>query len=238
MADRGPLINLKWWLGGYDLSGRFNTGGLVTTCEDQDATAFSANTRIGIPGLPKTRAEFGGFVGFGAGEPDDVFAAIQRLEDQVLSVSPQTGAEGDRVYAFLAALASYQPRGRVGERFEFAGSAFATGAPLIPGTLLHHATRNASGDGTALQVGAVLSGQQLYAWLHVLAITGTLDVLVQSDTSGFPSPTTRVTFAQAAAIGAQWALPVAGPITNDFWRASWTLSGGGSALFVVGIGIL
>ena len=87
------------------------------------------------------------------------------------------------------------------------------------------------------QLGAVASGQIVAASLHVIAASGTsLDVTVESDsTSGMSSPTTQLTFAQATAIGGQF-LSAVGPITDDWWRVSWTVVGG-SFTFVVAIGI-
>ena len=62
--------------------------------------------------------------------------------------------------------------------------------------------------------------------MHVLAVSGTnptLDMIIQSDNvSGFTSPTTKITFDQAVAVGAQWGTRVAGPLTDDYYRASWT----------------
>jgi hypothetical protein len=54
----------------------------------------------------------------------------------------------------------------------------------------------------------------------------TLDVTVQSDDAeGFASPTTRLTFTQKSAIGAEFITPVAGPITDTWWRVSWAIGG-------------
>ena len=54
----------------------------------------------------------------------------------------------------------------------------------------------------------------------------TFTASVQSDDAvGFPSPTTRLTFAAATAIGAQQ-LTLDGPIPTDtFWRINWTIAG-------------
>ncbi len=66
----------------------------------------------------------------------------------------------------------------------------------------------------------------------------TLDVTIESAALvGFGSPTTRMTFSQMTARGAQFA-SVAGAITDPYWRVKWTLGGStpGFAL-VVAIGI-
>ena len=114
--------------------------------------------------------------------------------------------------------------------------------PVVRGTSLHPpgTARTATGNGTAVQVGAVASGRQMYAALHVLSVSGTatptLTVKVQSDTVGFGSATDQITFTAATAVGGQISR-VAGPITDDYWRASWTISGTNpSFLFVVVVG--
>ena len=164
------------------------------------------------------------------------------LKGEVLSISPQAGAEGEIGYSFQTALSEYSPGAPVGEILAFSVSGEASSGPLVRGTILHNATRTANGQGSAFQVGAVGASQKLYAALHVVAASGTtptLDVIVQSDDAmGMASPTNRITFAQASAIGAQWATPVAGAITDDWWRVDYTIGGGGpSFTFVCIIGI-
>jgi hypothetical protein len=57
-------------------------------------------------------------------------------------------------------------------------------------------------------------------------------VLLESDDNGsFTGATTRHTFAQNTAISSEWA-SVAGAVTDDYWRISWTV-GGGSPDFTV-----
>ena len=98
---------------------------------------------------------------------------------------------------------------------------------------------SASGDsGTGIQLGAVSATQSVHASLHALTVSGgTLDVTVESDTaSGFPSTTTRITFAQITAVGSEFA-SAAGAITDEYWRVDFTVGGGGTFDFVVCVGI-
>jgi hypothetical protein len=133
------------------------------------------------------------------------------------------------------------PSGAVGEMAAFRAAARSgDGAGLIGGTVIHNQTRTTSGNGTGFQLGAVGATQRVHGALHVLSAAGTtpsLTVVVQSDTSGFPSPTTQLSFAAKTAIGSEF-LSAAGPITDDFWRANFTISGTSpSFLFALILGI-
>ena len=84
-------------------------------------------------------------------------------------------------------------------------------------------------NGTAFDLGQVSSSQSLYGALHLMTAASTaraLSMTIQSATSsGFTTPTTRITFTLSSARGSTWALPVSGLSTDPkFWRAAWTLS--------------
>ena len=92
--------------------------------------------------------------------------------------------------------------------------------------LLPKTTATATANSTAIQLGAISASQTIYASLHVFSASAsdTLDVKIQSDTVGFPSATDRITFTQATAAGAELK-SLAGPITDDYWRVSYTIAG-------------
>jgi len=154
-------------------------------------------------------------------------------------------ADGSLAYTMKGMAASYVP-------FDGAAGELAMGritgknsGGIVRGLLMHPSTtaRTTSGTGTARQLGAVTSGKSMYAALHVLSATGTtpsLTVKVQSDdNSGMTSATDRITFAAADATGDYEWSSVAGAITDDWWRVTWTISGTGpSFLFAVVLGIL
>lgn len=82
---------------------------------------------------------------------------------------------------------------------------------------------------TGYQIGALTTGQQLYAGLHLtsasLGTTARMFIMtIQSATaSAFGAPSTRATFALSTVQGAEWAPPVGAISTEDtWWRATWT----------------
>jgi hypothetical protein len=99
---------------------------------------------------------------------------------------------------------------------------------LIRGTVDTASTIAATGSSTGAQLGAVSATQRVWAVVHFLTAGGTtpsITVKVQSDNnSGFTSPTDRITFTAATTKGGQFGSAV-GAITDDYWRATWTVSG-------------
>ena len=154
-------------------------------------------------------------------------------------------ADGSFAYLFRNSTASYTPSmSPVGDLAMAALSGNSTGG-IVRGSLIHpgSASRSSSSTGTGRQLGAVVAGKSMYAALHVLSVSGTstptLTVIVQSDdNAGFTTPTTRISFTAATAVGAQWG-SVAGALTDDYWRISYTISGTNPVFaFAVSAGVL
>jgi hypothetical protein len=98
----------------------------------------------------------------------------------------------------------------------------------------------ASGNGTPVQLGAVLANQSIYANLHVFSVsvggTPSITAKIQSDNAiGFPSPTDIGSFAPATVVGAQ-RLVIPGAITDDWFRAVVTVNSAGTFGVMVSIG--
>ncbi len=115
--------------------------------------------------------------------------------------------------------------------------------PLARGRSAHPSGTPRTGNGSeaGVNLGAVADGEHLYANLHVLSAAGTtpnLTVSVQSDSADtFGSPTTLGFFAARSTPGGQ-ATRFAGPITDTWFRVSWTITGTTpSFLFLVSLGV-
>lgn len=233
------LTNCKLYLAGRDLSGYLNALGLEYGAEPQDDTVFGDDTRSMVGGLKTVSMAHEGL--WDETPDEDLFGAIG-VVDKPVTIGPLTGAAGEVGYINRVLTASYQPGAEIGQLLKFSVAMQATDK-LVRGTILHNTAQTSSGDGTGYQVGAVGAGQSLYAALHVYAASGTsptLDVIVQSDDNGgFSSPTSRITFTQATDRTSEWATPVAGAITDDYWRVNFTIGGTGPSFsFIVTIGIL
>jgi hypothetical protein len=183
-----------------------------------------------------------------AGDPgkvDDATWANRRVLEP-WSTGPTDASDtsvGSLMYLTSALRTKSQILGNLGDVAGWSADARGTW-PLVRGVSAHPSgtPRTATGVGTSLQLGALAEGQNMYANLHVLSVSGTaaptLTMTVHSDNAtGFPSTTLRGSFAAKTAVGGE-SIRIAGPITDDWWRLSWTISGTNpSFLFLVSMGI-
>lgn len=236
------LQNSSAWAHGYDLSGVASAIALDYSAEPLDATVMTDDTRQFVGGLKMAAAQIEGF--FDPTTLDEALFTRIGLTGAPLTICPiKPPAVGSRAFSFKARQGQYDPAAaRVGELLRFAAGFDGGGSPLVRGQIAQVGSVSGAGQAAGVQLGAIGATQKLYAALHVLSITGggALTVTIGSDNgSGFPSETDQATFAAANAVGSEWLAPVSGPITDDWWRAKWTLTGTTpTAQFVVFFGIL
>lgn len=243
------LKNCKLYTGGYDLSGDLNKLTLSYGCAPVEYPTFGYGTVRRLCGLLEASYNFEGYSQLGDGLSDVVADAAIGTADDVVTVCPTTGAAGQPGYTMKALGLNLERGGAVGEMFAFTADGSVSGSRLMRGTIMANGALTATGNGTARQLGAVATGSRLYAAMHVIAVAGTnptLDMVVQSDIAeNFADATARITFAQATAIGAQFATPVAGPLVDgaeadDWWRLNYTIGGTDNPSFtvIVNVGIM
>lgn len=234
------LSGAKAYVGGYDMSGDLNGIALKYGADLKDATSIADSTRQRRPGLKDVGFQLDGYWNGGVGNVDDqAFNSMVAVNDVPITLCPIVGAEGEIVYTFKADTAQYAPGAKVGDMFAFSVQGGGD-ADLVRATMMQNSARTVTGTGTIMQLGAVSALQKLWAALHIVAVSGagTIVAKVQSAALiGFGSPTDRITFSSAAAVGSQWAAPVAGAITDQFWRVTWTITGFTSVTFAVPVGI-
>lgn len=212
----------------------------------KDATTFSSGGwSVSAAGLKTVTLSIDTLADFSATGISTLFpvTAVDG-STQAVTVVPAAGVTGDPAFFTQGKLASMSPiSGKVGE-LATQSIAVATATGFVNGVVLApEAARTTTGTGTVLAMAGPTAGQSLYAVLHVIGVTGTgtptVTAKVQSAAAvGFASPTDRATFSAATATGGQWAAAVPGPITDGFWRASWTISGTTpSLMFLVAIGV-
>lgn len=242
------LLNSRVFCSGVDLSGQ---GNKIEIGEETEVKAIT-NWRSGgaeenLAGLAKIEISSEGQ--WEAGDPsrvdDSLWANRRTLEPwSVAATEASDTGVGSVMYLARAVRSKSQIWGQLGEVASWQVDARGSW-PMARGQVAHPSgtPRTATGTGTAIQLGAVPAGRYLYANLHVLSIAGTstptITVTVQSDNAiGFPSPANLApAFAAVTAVGGQ-AIRIPGPITDDWFRLSWVISGSSpSFLFLVSLGI-
>lgn len=236
----GYLHNAKLHVGAADLSGLASQVSLpVSVAELNNTPIDTTGWETYQGGLIKATIDFTGWREFGTGLSDQLLFAGLATAEVPVSVWMPSAADGGLAFMSRLNQFSYAPAAKVGdlEAYTVAGPLVW---PLVRGNSLVSGAKTANGSSTPLELGAVSASQYAYAVLHVTAFSGftNLDVRIQSDTTAlWPSPIDRFIWNPITAVAGYWATPVAGAITDTFWRAVWTVTGAGSATIAVAMGI-
>lgn len=245
MGTKTVLVGVRLFVNGADLTSNNNKIDLQAMCEEKETTNFASQgwkeLTAGI--FSATLAAEGQWAaGSGGladlGQVDDALSAALGTTGP-WSAMTNTPVAGDIAWSMTALTSKYTIGGAVGDVAPWSASVPSAG-PLIRGQVMHPpgTARTSTGTGTIVQVGAVPAGYAMYANLHVIGASGTtpsMTVKVQSAALvGFGSPTDRATFTAATAIGGQSA-KIAAPITDQFWRISYTISGTTPSFLLVAV---
>jgi hypothetical protein len=238
------LIDCRIFTGGADLSAWSNKAELGAEVEEKDSTVFtSGGWKEVLGGLGSGEINAAGFWEAGSADKvDDVtWAGLGGLTSW--TVCPSLATVGGVAYFMKAMQGDYKFGGDVGDIAPYEAHA-KSAWPVVRGQIAHPPAtpRTVTGVGSSVQLGAVPAGRQLHAALHVLSVAGTgtptITARVESDNAtGFPSPVTVATFTAATVPGGQ-VIRVPGPITDDWFRLAWTITGTApSFVFVGALGI-
>ncbi|MFJ4785510.1 hypothetical protein [Streptomyces sp. NPDC088794] len=239
------LTNVRCFAGGVDLTGNSNKIELSSEVEAKESTNYGSQAyKEFVGGLASAEIS-----GEGQWEAADATKVDDASWAQLGGVGPwsisanTSAAVGDLAYFTQALRSDYKLFGEVGEVAPWTGTA-KSAWPLVRGQFAHPpgTARTATGVGTGLQIGAVALNKRMYASLHVLSVAGTtpsITARVESSVDNtFASPTTRLTFAAANAVGGQTLRTAGTAITDTWWRVAWTISGTTpSFLFAAALGI-
>lgn len=211
--------------GGWDLSAQHTANAEAAMTEELDATAYGDTTVLHEPGLKAFGLSGEGFWNGGDDEIDYVLMGQQQARNVPVSFLLTDGSVGSPTRSFKSMIGSYEFGAGHGELLKLSYDLGVMDVP-VRGTVLYNASASGNVNGTAVQLGAVGATQYLYGILHVFSGTGSFIVKIQSDNAeGMGSPTDRITFATVATGTPrtyEWATPVAGSITDDWWRITAT----------------
>jgi hypothetical protein len=249
MAILGKFYDAKIFAGAYDLSGQSNSVQLSYNAAMLDATTMGMTTKANIAGIKDAKIDAAGFMAAPSATDltdGQLFSNVGLSTIPVSLMPTNANVEGSIAYLMSAAQPDYSIGTSHGAMapYKFSAVPGSLGYPLVRGYVLEPGTvaRTASGNGTGVVVGAASATQRIFAALHVVSVSAsdTLDLIIESDADGnfAAGQTTRFTFTQATAITSQFMM-LAGPVTDTYWRASWTLAGSGISIqFAVVLGII
>ena len=231
------FTDCKIYIAQYDMSGDINQVQLNVGAEMVENTTFGATARTKKAGLYTVDYNLNGFANYGSNLCDETLFAQTGNINVPHTLVPEGNAIGNVAYIFRGAQASYSPGGQVGEMIKFSVNGGVSGGAAIRAKILEPGTsmRTSNASGNEVLVGAASASQRVFVAVHVLEKQGnnaTLDLIVQSDTTGFPSPANQITVAQFNnTLGSSWNNTAAGAITDTFYRVGWTIGGTAEADF-------
>lgn len=226
------LKDCALYVDGLDLTGRTNDVELKVSADALDVTCFGATTKARISGLRDSSLSASGYLDLSATTPTyDATTHNFVATDALAAVMPLGATAGEVGYFGTQLAGTYDRFGAVGEVNPFSLELEGNGV-MARGTIMAASagtTTLTTGTGSIVQLGATTSAQSVYCQLHVVSIGGTstptITVTVKSAALvGFGSPTTRASFTARTTVGAQ-RIVVAGPVTDQFWRVDYTVSG-------------
>jgi hypothetical protein len=236
------LSDVRIGLGGLAVHSLSNMVRLTSEVDAQDVTTFGNGTKVHAGGLFSVAAQIAGFNEYGTTAIDAAASAALEAGTVIPAWFLPDGqnTEGGYAFFFNGLKRAHTPiSGNVGEYTKFDIPLVGAGGPLVRGQVLRaHGTTTTGVTTGAVQVGAVSATQKLYALVAVLSMTGTaVDVTIQSDNlSGFGSPASALVMPQITVAGSVAAAALSsanGAITDDYFRAVITVTGGNADVLVL-----
>jgi hypothetical protein len=216
------LTEVSTWAGSHDFTCDLNSLSFNLAADGQENTTFCAGgwrTRKG--GLKTVTVDMEGYWQAGDSQVDPAVFNTLGAGGEAVTVTP-TGAAGSVAYMAQMGKFSYEMFGELGEMAPFTVSMMGTStAGVARGQVVAaRQTVDATGAvGSELQLGAISSTQHLYATVHVFGAGTDITLIIESDADDtFSSATTRATIGPLTAAGGTWVTPVAGSITDTWWR--------------------
>lgn len=230
------LTDCASYVDDYDFTTDVNTCVLGMEAEAKEKTTFgSGGWKEFIAGLRSVTMDHTGywqsattqapdpeaFVDFAAGTKDLVhtFAPFEETPADPMPFTDQQAS-----FFFRGTKFSYEPQGTVGEitKFNLSSQNSSTSGVVKGSLIVPKRTVGATGKvGVTWDTifGGPGAGLSLYVAFHVFVAATTITVQVQSDdNTGFSSPTTQATIGPLTTAGGVWLTPIAGPITDRYWR--------------------
>ena len=228
----------------FDFSGVSNSMTLNFTEAPADVTAFADTDMTYIQGKPSFTFDVSGLWSTASPNYDGEMFTDLTATNRRVGIYPGGLSDGNVGYEGATNISASPRISTIGDAIACNVTWQGASAPFRS-TILRYATDSSSANGTQYTLGAIANTNTIIGVLRLIEIGGsgnnTLDVKIQSDTSGYSSPSDRLTFTQLnQGSGATSEVQTAtGPAGSDnIWRVVVTIGGAGSRSFkfVVGFG--
>lgn len=224
------LTDAKVWLGEYNISSDLNQLGVTVAADALEDTAFGATFHTSKAGLRKASVNFDGYQQWGSTTTTidgRVTAKFASATDTPMTFAAEGGDAGEMAMFGKFLVPVFNQQGSVGElmKIHVEASSSGTNSQLVKGTIFEDSktSRTTASNTSTVTLGAVTSSQKVYANIHVTAFSGTnVTFTLKSAVTNWGTPSTRATSATYTGVGSEYITPVAGAITDTFWRFEWT----------------
>jgi len=209
----------------FDFSGISNSVDIDTEVPMAEVTTFTDSWGTFLEGKPASSITVNAC--YDGDQDAMIFGDLGSGTENIIAISPIAMADAGVIWIAEGICTTDTPTSAVGGAVTMSCNWRST--PHFGwGNILERDTNvTTTTTSSAQTLGAVSATQKVVATLHVLsAAGGTLDVTVQSDTVGFSSPTTQITFSQVTTSAGAQVLTADGPITDTYWRSVCTCGGG------------
>lgn len=228
-----PVIkDCNIWYGGYDLTSTANEISIDSTFADVDVTTYgSGGAMQRIAGLEDASVSVMTYLDPAISEPA-IFAERGGAIDLLTACAFPTGGvvtPGDRTYSVRGMLKSYKEPLKIGDAARIdAEIEQAQSEGVLQGMVLSPSTTvSATGNGSAVLLGAQAAGQTAYFGVHVFSLTGDRTITFKLQSAAvlaFTSPADRVTLSTITTAGSGFGSSTTAT-TNTYWRVQYTLGG-------------
>jgi len=226
----------------FDFSGVSNSMTLNFTEAPADVTAFADTDMTYIQGKPTFTFDVSGLWSTASPNYDGEMFTDLTATNRRVGIYPGGLSDGNVGYEGATNISASPRISTIGDAIACNVTWQGASAPFRS-TILRYATDSSSANGTQYTLGAIANTNTIIGVLRLIEIGGsgnnTLDVKIQSDTSGYSSPSDRLTFTQLnQGSGATSEVQTAtGPAGSDnIWRVVVTIGGAGSRSFKIVVG--
>jgi len=236
-----PLTNCKILLGQYDLTGDTNKIKIDRSQKEWDDTTYgSGGWRGRGSGLLDGVFGMAGIIDTTAAGQDEALSNGQSLSNVPMLVTLRGATVFDRTKFGVIQQGQYQVGGGVGQRAEWNADGRISGYVLVNGFMMAVGAKTGTFNGSYLDIGGVLATQKLYAQIHATvksSFTSAVFKVQSADDAIGTNLTDRITFTTITGLTSQFATPVAGAITQTFWRVICSAFTGTSLTVYGAVGI-